>query len=220
MIAETDIFARTRDENGNRAEKLLYERKTTMERAMNKMTRPTGTATYQDILDAPANVVAEIIFGALHTHPRPAFPHAVAHSRLGSELVSPFDKGRGGPGGWWIIDEPEVHLGTDVLVPDIAGWRRETMPEFPKEAFTTIAPDWVCEVLSPSTRTYDVTDKREIYGTFGVGHIWFVDPDARTLEAFVNRGGEWALIAALRDDDPVCVAPFDAITFQLNDLWA
>ena len=188
--------------------------------AMNKMTRPVGTATYQDIIDAPPNMVAEIIHGALHTHPRPAMPHAHAGSILGMELARPFHKGRGGPGGWWIIDEPEVHLGTDVLVPDIAGWRHETMPDYPQEAFTTIVPDWVCEVLSPATRTHDVTDKRDIYGTFGVRHIWFVDPDARTLEAFVNEDGDWHLIAALRDDDPVSVAPFDAITFQLDDLWA
>jgi Uma2 family endonuclease len=188
--------------------------------AMNKMTRPMGTATYQDIIDAPPNMVAEIIHGALHTHPRPAPRHSVAHSSLGDELMSPFHKGRGGPGGWWILDEPEVHFGTDVLVPDLGGWRRVRMPSLPDTAWFEIAPDWVCEVLSSATRTHDVTDKRDIYGTFGVRHIWFVDPDARTLEAFVNEDGDWHLITALRDDDPVKVAPFDAITFKLDDLWA
>lgn len=186
---------------------------------MNKMTRPVGKATYQDILDAPAHMVAEIINGTLYTQPRPALPHAFAGSGLGYELTGPFQRGRGGPGGWWIINEPEIHLGTDVLVPDVAGWRHETLPQFPDAAHTSIAPDWICEILSRSTKSYDVTDKRDIYGTFGVGHIWFVDPDARTLEAFANLDGDWTLIAALRDHDPVCVAPFDAITFRLGDLW-
>lgn len=186
---------------------------------MNKMIRPPGKATYQDILDAPPHMVAEIINGTLHTHPRPAPPHAVAGTELGYELVGPFGRGRGGPGGWRIINEPEIHLGTDVVVPDIGGWRLERMAVLPDAAYFETPPDWVCEVLSPSTRSYDLTDKRDIYGSFGVGHIWFVDPDARTLEAFANHDGTWHLIAALRDDDPVCLAPFDAITFSLADLW-
>lgn len=188
--------------------------------AMNKMTRPVGTATYQDIVDAPPNMVAEIINGALHTHPRPAPRHSFTGSGLGYELVGPFQRGKGGPGGWIILDEPELHLGTDVLVPDIAGWRRETLPKMPETAYFDVPPDWVCEVLSRATKSYDVTDKRDIYGAYGVSHIWFLDPDAKTLEAFANQDGNWVLIAALRDDDPVSVAPFDAVTFQLDDLWA
>ena len=188
--------------------------------AMNKMTRPVGTATYQDVLDAPPNMVAEIIHGALHTHPRPAPRHAVPHSSLGDELMSPFHKGRGGPGGWWILDEPEVHLRNGRPGPRSRRVAPRAHAELPDTAWFETVPDWVCEVLSPATRTHDVTDKRDIYGTFGVRHIWFVDPDARTLEAFVNEDGDWHLIAALRDDDPVSVAPFDAITFKLDDLWA
>ena len=191
-----------------------------MSEPMNQMHRPQGKATYQDVLDAPAGVTAEIIYGALHTHPRPAPRHAVAHSRLGGELVTPFDRGRNGPGGWWIIDEPEVHLGTDVLAPDIAGWRRDRMPSIPETAWFDIVPDWVCEVHSPSTRKVDQIDKSEIYAAFGVKHMWFVDPDARTLIAYENHDGAWTTIATLRDDDPVCVAPFDAITFKLDELWA
>ena len=104
-------------------------------------------ATYQDVLDAPAHQVAEIVDGALHTHPRPAMLHALASSYLGDELVGPYGKGRGGPGGWWIVFEPELHLGEDILVPDLAGWRRERMPEFHDTAYVTLAPDWVCELL-------------------------------------------------------------------------
>ena len=111
-----------------------------------------GRATYQDVLDAPAHLVAEIIGGTLHAHPRPAMPHALASSHLSDELVGPYGKGRGGPGGWWIVFEPELHLGEEIVVPDLAGWRRERMPEYPQTAYATLAPDWACEVLSPSTR--------------------------------------------------------------------
>lgn len=180
----------------------------------------TSSATYQDVLDAPEHMVAEIIAGTLYTQPRPAMPHARASSIIGVELGGPFDRGRGGPGGWWIIDEPELHLGEDILVPDLAGWRRETMPEFPDAAYCTVAPDWVCEVLSSSTRRIDLHEKRPIYAREGVQHLWFVDPVARDLEAFELRGGEWVLIATAKEDDPVSIPPFDAITFSLGELWA
>ena len=176
-------------------------------------------ATYQDVLDAPPHRVAEIVDGTLHTHPRPAMLHALARSHLGDELVGPYGKGRGGPGGWWIIDEPELHLGEDILVPDLAGWRRERMPEYPETAYATLAPDWVCEVLSPSTRRLDLQGKRPVYAREEVRHLWLVDPTDRTLEAFELREGEWVLIAAAKDDDPIRIRPFDAITFSLGDLW-
>ena len=177
------------------------------------------SATYQDVIDAPAHMVAEIVEGALYTHPRPAMPHALASSSLGVELGSPFQKGRGGPGGWWIIDEPELHLGEDILVPDVAGWRRERMPDFPDTAFVTLAPDWVCEVLSRSTRDLDRHGKRPVYAREGVRHLWFIDPEARDLEAFELRDGEWVLIATARNDDPVSIPPFEAISFPLDALW-
>ena len=176
-------------------------------------------ATYQDVLDAPAHLVAEILDGTFHTHPRPAPAHAVASSRLGMDLGGAFDRGRNGPGGWWIIDEPELHLGDDVLVPDLAGWRRERMPELPDTPYFTLAPDWACEVLSPSTRRVDLQEKRPVHAREGVGHLWHIDPIDRTLEAFELRDGEWVLIACAKDDEPVSVRPFDAITFSLGDLW-
>ena len=178
------------------------------------------TATYQDVLDAPEHMVAELISGSLHLQPRPAARHGLAGSMLGAKLASPFGLGDGnGPGGWWIIDEPELHLDEDVLVPDLAGWRKERMPEFPDTAAIDLAPDWVCEILSPGTRRVDLTEKRPIYGSAGVAHLWFVDPIARTLEAFENRDGEWTLIAALKDAEEVSVPPFDAIEFPLSALW-
>ena len=180
---------------------------------------PRRRATYQDVLDAPPHKVAEVIDGTLHTQPRPAMSHARASSILGMEVGSTYDRGRSGPGGWWIIDEPELHLGEDIVVPDLAGWRRETMPDYPDAAFCTLAPDWVCEVLSPSTRRIDLGGKRDIYARERVGHLWFVDPDAKTLEAFELRDGQWLLLATLADDAPVSLPPFDAITFPLEALW-
>ena len=143
-------------------------------------------ATYEDLMQVPPHLVAEILSGRLVTHPRPAPRHAVASSSLGDELVGPFQKGRGGPGGWWVLDEPELHLDADVLVPDIAGWRRERMPTMPETAWFGIAPDWVCEILSPSTAREDRVVKMPIYVRAGVSHLWLVDPD---LTSRVRRSG-------------------------------
>ena len=176
-------------------------------------------ATYQDVLDAPENMVAEIVGGRLHLQPRPASPHARAHSVLLRRLGGPFDFDDGGPGGWWIITEPELHLGGDVLVPDLAGWRRERMPAFPNVAWFELAPDWCCEVLSPSTRRLDLTGKRAAYAREGVGHLWFVDPLARTLEAFALANGVWSVVGAVEGDDPVTLPPFEAVEWSLSSLW-
>ena len=177
-------------------------------------------ATYQDVLDAPAHQVAEIIDGTLHTHPRPAVPHTRASSVLGRKIGTPYDDDTTGSDGWWILDEPELHLGDDVLVPDLAGWRRERMPELPDAAYVTVAPDWACEVLSASTRRVDLQDKRPVYAREGVAHLWLIDPIDRTLEAFELRDGDWVLIACAKDEEAVNVRPFDAITFNLGDLWS
>ena len=139
---------------------------------------------------------------------------------FGAELIAPFSRGRGGPGGWRNLTEPELHLGDDVLVPDFGGWRLERMPTLQETAWFELVPDWVCEVLSPGTRRIDLTDKRAIYGEAGVGHLWLIDPLARTLEAFALEGGRSILIASLRDDAEVRVAPFEAVAFPLAALWA
>ena len=177
-------------------------------------------ATYADIEALPADVVGEIAFGVLHTHPRPAPRHGRANSVLGYELMGPFDLGRGGPGGWVFIDEPELHLGPHVLVPDIAGWRREHLPELPSTAYFETPPDWVCEVLSPSTQRIDRTDKLAIYAAFGVGHCWYVDPIARTLEVLVLTAGKWLIAATFKEADLVTAPPFEAHTIALDVLWS
>ena len=177
-------------------------------------------ARYDDILDLPEHLVGEIISGELVTHPRPSPRHSRASSRLGGRLMGPFDEGTDGPGGWLIFDEPELHLGPHVLVPDIAGWRRERLPRLPDTAWFELAPDWVCEVLSPSTARVDRVQKLPVYADAGVGHVWLVDPVLRTLEAFENQQGRWLLLGAFKNDDAVAVAPFDAVALELGALWA
>lgn len=178
-------------------------------------------ASYNDILDLPEHLVGEIIGGQLYTSPRPAPKHALVYSNMGYTLGGPFHQGIGGPGGWWIIDEPELHLGADIVVPDLAGWRRERLPELPDSAWFELPPDWVCEILSPSTAQNDRGVKMPIYAREGVRHLWLIDPDLRTLEAYtLSDNGLWSLLGTLSDDAPVSVEPFDAIEFPLDRLWA
>lgn len=176
-------------------------------------------ATYEDLFDLPDHIVGEIIHGQLITHPRPAPKHAVASSAVGGELVSLFQKGRGGPGGWWILDEPELHLDRHILVPDLAGWRRERLPTMPETAYFTLPPDWVCEVLSPSTARVDRADKMPIYAAQSIPFLWLIDPDLHTLEVFVLNEGRWVLEKVYQENDAVSACPFEAVSFALGDLW-
>lgn len=177
------------------------------------------TATYADLEAVPPNMVAEIIDGSLVTHPRPAPAHSVASSSLTGEISDPFQKGGSGPGGWIFVDEPELHLGIQVLVPDIAGWRRQNLTELPQTPYFETAPDWVCEVISPSTERYDRGAKRRIYANAGVASLWLLNPISRVLEAFERDGEEWRTIATIVEGEDVSVRPFDAITFPIDNLW-
>ena len=181
---------------------------------------PTRSATYDDLIAVPPHLVAEIIGGRLVTHPRPAPRQSTSASRLGVILGRSFDWELGGtPGGGWIIDEPELHLGSEILVPDIAGWRRERMERLPDTAWFDIVPDWVCEVLSPSTIRYDKGEKRDIYGRKGVKHLWHVDVATRLLEVFELTAERWVLLETFRDAASVAAPPFDAVPFDLGVLW-
>jgi Uma2 family endonuclease len=177
-------------------------------------------ASYQDLLAVPEHLVAEILDGDLHTTPRPSPRHASASSGVGGVLHGPFDRGRGGPGGWWILDEPELHLGRDVLVPDLAGWRRERLPRLPDEAFFSVPPDWICEVVSASTAAMDRVKKLRIYARESVRHAWLIDPTARTLEAFRLEDGPWSLRTRASGAEVLRLEPFDAIEFDLKSIWA
>ncbi len=176
-------------------------------------------ATYQDILAAPPHLVAEILNGELSLQPRPGTAHAAATSALGGELTPPFGRGRGGPGGWLIVDEPELHLGEDVVVPDLAGWRREKLGRLPDAPYVTVAPDWVCEALSPRTARLDRTKKRPVYAREAVRWLWFLDAIARTLEAFELGEGRYAVLGSWSDDARARIPPFDAIELELSALW-
>ena len=185
------------------------------------MIAKSARATYADLEALPPNQVGEILFGVLYAHPRPAIPHALAASALGGKLQEPFHGGRGGPGGWIILDEPELHLGSepDVVVPDLAGWRRARLARVPDAPFITLAPDWVCEVVSPSTEAIDRSDKMDIYAREKVGHAWLVDPVLETLEVFRLDGLTFRLLKTWRGRAVVRAEPFDAIELDLATLW-
>jgi Uma2 family endonuclease len=179
----------------------------------------TPPATYDDLLKVPEHLVAEIIEGELFTSPRPASRHERAAGGIYSRLARPFDEGDGGPGGWWIVFEPELHLAGDALVPDLAGWRRERVPEFPDVSAWTVVPDWVCEVLSSKTASLDRMRKMPAYARHGVEYAWIVDTYQRTIEAYHLESGRWALLGVYSGDERANIAPFDAIDFPIGTLW-
>jgi Uma2 family endonuclease len=184
------------------------------------MSRPLKKdATYADLCAVPENFVAEILGGELYATPRPASPHALVAMALSVKLGGPFHFGENGPGGWWLLNEPELHFGADVLVPDIAGWRRERMPTVPAVAHFTLAPDWLCEVLSPSTEGIDRQKKLAIYAREGVRHVWLVNPLLQTLEVWRLESERWSLVVAHEGNALVRAEPFDAVELPLAALW-
>jgi Uma2 family endonuclease len=183
------------------------------------MTEQKPRATYKDLLEVPDIMVAEILDGELYASPRPAMRHSQAASELGGQLWGPFRRGRGGPGGWWILDEPELHLGEDVLVPDLAAWRRDRLPQIPDTAAISLAPDWICEVISPSTEQIDRVRKLPIYAREGVGHAWLINPQTKTLEVFRRAENGWVLLSTHGGNEAVRAEPFEAVAIELAELW-
>ncbi len=186
------------------------------------MTAPKRRATYEDLCKVPDTMVAEIIDGELITNPRPASPHAHAASAMGADLNGLFHRPPGdrrGPGGWWILDEPELHLRDDIVVPDLAGWRRERMPVLPNVAFFTVVPDWACEVISPSTGVIDRTRKTRIYAREGLGHLWIVEPIVRTIEVYRLEAGRWIAVATHGGSEPARIEPFEDVELEIARWW-
>ena len=186
------------------------------------MSAPKRRATYDDLMQVPDTKVAEIIDGELVVSPRPASPHAYAATVLGSDVVSRFNRGADDPsgaGGWWLLLEPELHFGDDVLVPDWAGWRRERMPQMVSTPYFTLVPDWVCEVVSPSTGRIDRTRKMRIYAGEGVASLWLVDPLAKTVEVYRLAEGRWIVVGVRGGNETVRLEPFDAIEITLDRWW-
>jgi Uma2 family endonuclease len=165
------------------------------------MSGPVKRATYADLEAVPPHLVAEIIDGELLTHPRPSPRHGATAS------------------GWVFVIEPELHLGSQVVVPDVAGWRRERLTVAPDTNYFELAPDWICEILSGSTEKRDRTVKMRIYAEAGVPHFWLIDPRLQILEAFELVEGRWVKIGAWNSDDEVRAPPFDAVSISLADLW-
>jgi len=177
-------------------------------------------AGYDDVLALPEHLVGEIIDGELIVSPRPATAHTLAASGLGSELFGSFNRPPGGRGGgWWILDEPEIHLGRDVVVPDLAGWRRARLATLPDAAFFTMAPDWICEVVSPKTERVDRGRKLRIYARARVGHAWLLNPTTRTLEVYRLEAKKWVLASVHEGDAPIRAEPFDAIALDPSRWW-
>jgi Uma2 family endonuclease len=176
-------------------------------------------ATYQDVLDAPPDKIAEIIHGELHLSSRPRYKHSSVAKALNALLTLPFDMGIGGPGDWIILYEPELHLGDEILVPDLAGWRCERLPVVEDVAFETLAPDWLCEILSRSTEKVDRIDKMPTYAAHGVKHVWLAHPIRRTLEVFRLQVGRWLTVATHQDDQRVRAEPFEELELDLSLLW-
>ena len=179
-------------------------------------TNPIATSLYGALEALPDGLTGEIVDGQLHATPRPAPPHSVAASVLGSDLLQPFHRGRGGPGGWWILDEPEVHFVREIelTVPDIAGWRRERLPSMPSTAFFELVPDWLCEIASPSTARYDRHTKLPAYERHGVPFVWLIDPVARWLEVHALEDGAYACAGRITGDEPIRQPPFDEVAID------
>lgn len=181
---------------------------------------PPRRATYEDLDTVPPEYVGELVDGTLYTSPRPASRHARAVTRLATALEGPFDEGVGGPGGWIILFEPRLNLGGDSLVPDLAGWRRERMPELPEVTGFTLAPDWVCEALSPSTEALDRETKASIYAREGVRHLWLVNPLRQTLDVYRLEGRHWSQQGTWSGQVTVQAEPFEVLALELGRLWA
>jgi len=178
-------------------------------------------STYEDLLQVPDILIAEIVDGELITSPRPASPHAYATSAIIQDL-GPFARrpgGTGGPGGWWILFEPELHLGADILVPDLAGWRQERMPVLENVPYFEQAPDWVCEVVSPTTARLDRVRKMPIYAREQVSPLWLVDPLMRTLEVYRLEGQRWVVVSTHGGAEGVRAEPFEALELDMSRWW-
>lgn len=179
-------------------------------------------ATYADLERMPANERAEILGGEIQSSPAPLPRHSKAQGALRRFIGGPYDDddGHGGPGGWWIFVEVDVAFGAhDVVRPDLSGWRRERLANPGDRRPIDIAPDWVCEVLSPSTTAIDRVHKRDLYATHGVHHYWIVDTDARTVEVFELRDGVWILSGNFDHTSTVALPPFDGLSLDIGRLF-
>lgn len=186
------------------------------------LTQETSTrrpATLLDLDNLPEDVFGEIIDGELQVHPRPDEPHAKAAFELTLTLGNAFHRGITGPGGWVLRAEPRILFGAQTtLSPDLAGWRQERYAALRKGPLQ-ITPDWVCEILSPSTARYDRVHKLPIYARNGVQHAWVIDPVLRTLDVLRLESGSWVIVGIHERNDKVRAEPFGEIEIDLTQIW-
>jgi Uma2 family endonuclease len=177
-------------------------------------------ATIEDIEALPSHLKGEIIDGELYVQPRPRARHARIEGMVVGSTQGPYDLGRGGPGGWWILPEPGIEVpGSPEFSPDVAGWKRDRLPELPDDAPIRVVPDWICEVLSPHTRGYDLLKKRPFYARLGVGWLWYVDAEAQTITVSQLRQGEWVEVAVHGEAERVRLQPFPETELDLATWW-
>lgn len=177
-------------------------------------------ATYDDLLALPEDVKAELLAGEVHVQPGPLPGHARAQRALGRFVGGPFDDDRDGPEGWWIFTELDVRFGPhDVVRPDLSGWRRARLPDPWRARPIDVVPDWVCEILSPSTERIDRVTKQRLYADHGVAHYWIVDPSERVLEAYVLDRGQWRIAGTYDDTAVVRIPPFEAIELAVGRIF-
>ena len=176
---------------------------------------------YQALLELPSLLTGEILNGQLHAHPRPSGRHILVSTNLSSEIHGSYQRGRGGPGGWWILQTPEIHfvLDQEVAVPDIAAWRKERLPTIPESHKFTVVPDWICEVLSPSTESVDREVKKPLYANYGVRYLWLISPAAQTLEAYKLDQSDWHSQGIFVTEDTVAIEPFESLTIVIEELF-
>jgi Uma2 family endonuclease len=184
-------------------------------------TKPrTSPPTLADLDALPPGIIGEIIEGVLYTMTKPRARHQRTGLEIGSGLLGPFDHGRGGPGGWWIVTEPGIELpSTPEISPDVAGWRRERMADLPVDEPIRVVPDWVCEILSPTTRRHDMLRKLPYYAKIGVPFMWLVDIEARVLTVHRLDGDTWRVIGTYSDETEARIEPFDAVPLSIADWW-
>jgi Uma2 family endonuclease len=177
--------------------------------------------TLADLDALPPGIVGEIIEGVLYTMTKPRMRHQRTATRIGGKLSDPFDAGPGGPGGWWIVNEPGIELPNDTkeISPDVAGWRRERMPEMPGDEPIRVVPDWLCEILSPTTRRHDLLRKQPYYAKVGVPFMWLIDLDARVLTAYRLEGTAWLTVGTYSEETEARIAPFDAVPLNVASWW-
>ena len=182
---------------------------------------PPARATYQDVLDAPPHMVAEILEGKLYMNPRPTLKHGSATFILLTNLANAYQHTITGPCRWLFIPEPEIHFDDHVLVPDGAAWTDNRLPKATvmHDPYTSVPPDWICETLSPSTRKVDLTEKRDIYARYGIRNLWYLDPDKLTLEALSLDDGSYRSLGRVTGKKIVSLPPFESAQFSLTGLW-